>query len=151
MITQEDILDAITEEACKALPQLQRIYIDLIPAGFLRPSLLIQPVSESPEQANRGTLHVTAYFTLTIFDETDDYANSDTRRLVQWQHQLRDLFRAGHLRVKDRTVAVLASTGGRDWDKAYVEVQLEYYENRSDTVDTTPKMEQIETTVNLKG
>ena len=151
MTTQLAVMDAIQVLAAKALPELKRIYTDLVPTDFLRPCLLVQPVTTMREDAAQNLERVTDYYTLTVFDETDDYSNSDTRRLLEWQQRVLDQFRPGYLEAGGRALSVKASTGGRDWDKAYVDLQFSYHDLRDETPDTTPKMGSVETNMNLKG
>ena len=151
MISQYSIMEAIRALAAEKLPELQRIYIDLAPVDFLRPSLLVAAVTSEVETATRNTVSVTSYFTLTVFDETDDYGQSGTERLLDWQSRVLELFRQGYLRVGNRSLAVWASTGGRDWDKAFIDVQLSYQDTRDETPDTTPMMGAVDTNMRLKG
>ena len=150
MTTQLAIMDAVQALAAEALPELRRIYTDLVPSDFLRPCLLVQPVTTTREDAAQNLSRITDYYTLTVFDETDDYSNSDTRRLLEWQQRVMDLFRPGYLEVDGRARSVQASTGGRDWDKAYVDLQFSYHDLRDETPDTTPKMGSVETNMSLK-
>lgn len=151
MMTQRDILDAVSELAAEQVPELKRIYTDLVPRGFLRPSLLIQPVTESQFAVNCKTIGIQSFFTLTVFDTTDDYTHSDTCRLLDLQQKVLALFRSGYIQVGNRALNVQASTGGRNWDKAYVDVQISYYDGRGGTPDTTPLIESVEIDQNLKG
>ena len=151
MITQLDIMDAIAALTSEKLPVLKRVYTDLVPRDFKRPSLLMEAVTQSVFAVNCKTVRVDSFFTLTIYDETDDYSNCDTCRLLGWQQDILGLFRSGFLQVGDRALSVEASTGGRDWDKAFVDIQLTYYDDRDDTPDTTPLIENIETNMTLKG
>lgn len=151
MMTQRDILDAISELVAQKIPRIKRIYTDLVPHGFLRPCLLMQAVTESQFAVNCKTIGIRSFFTLTVFDTTDDYSHSDTHRLLDLQQELLGLFRSGILRVGNRALNVQASTGGRDWDKAYVDVQTSYYDDRDATPDTTPLIENVAVNQHLKG
>lgn len=146
-----EIMDALAKSLCEGLPKLEAIYIDLAPVDFERPSALIQSVTNEYRQASSKTVEITSYFTITLFDNTDDYANSSTKRLLEMQQDTMDLFRSGYLTVGARSLPVQASTGGRDWDKAYVDLQFSYHDLRDETPDTTPKMGSVETNMNLKG
>lgn len=144
-----EIIDAVAALACERLPQLTRIYTELVPRDFERPSLLIQSVTNKIDTANRATVAVTAYLTLTLLDVTDDYAHSNMTRLLRWQQDLLELFLPGVLLVNGRALAVKASTGGRDWDKAYVDLQLTYYDDRGLPVPDQSLMETVETTIEM--
>ncbi len=146
-----EIMDALAKSLCEGLPKLEAIYTDLAPVDFERPSALIQSVTNEYRQASSKTVEITSYFTITLFDNTDDYANSSTKRLLEMQQDTMDLFRSGYLTVGARSLPVQASTGGRDWDKAYVDLQFSYHDLRDETPDTTPKMGSVETNMNLKG
>lgn len=146
-----EIMDALAKTLCEGLPKLEAIYTDLAPVDFERPSALIQSVTNEYRQASSKTVEITSYFTITLFDNTDDYANSSTKRLLEMQQDTMDLFRSGYLTAGDRSLQVQASTGGRDWDKAYVDLQFSYHDLRDETPDTTPKMGSVETNMNLKG
>lgn len=146
-----EIMDALAKSLCEGLPKLNAIYTDLAPVDFERPSALIQSVTNEYRQASSKTVEITSYFTITLFDNTDDYANSSTKRLLEMQQDTMDLFRSGYLTVGARSLPVQASTGGRDWDKAYVDLQFSYHDLRDETPDTTPKMGSVETNMNLKG
>ena len=113
-----EIMDALAKSLCEGLPKLEAIYTDLAPVDFERPSALIQSVTNEYRQASSKTVEITSYFTITLFDNTDDYANSSTKRLLEMQQDTMDLFRSGYLTVGARSLPVQASTGGRDWDKA---------------------------------
>ena len=123
------------------------IYIDLCPKKFDRPSFLIELITVDQSPVNCKTIQETVYFTITCHDITDDYSNSDTTRLLALQQGVLDLFRDGYIPVEDRRIQVKASSGGRNFDRAYVDLQFEYYEVRSDAQDTTPMMKEIYTTV----
>ena len=115
----------------------------------LRPALLIEPVTVEQEAISAAAVRRTVYFTLTVYDETDDYAQTDSGALLALQELVLELFRPGYLRVGDRALAVTASTGGRDWDKAFVDIQLTYHDLRGTSSSTEPVMEAVR--VDLKN
>lgn len=151
MTTTKDIMNAIQELAAKEISELKRIYTNLVPKEFKRPCLLIEPVTTSNRDANKALIKTTPYFTLTVYDTTDDYSHSDTGALLDLQEKVLSLFRAGYIRVGDRALHVEASTGGREWDKAFVDVQLSYHDLRDETPDTTPLMLEVQTRINPEG
>jgi len=151
MIRTLDIIDAVAALAEERIPELAAIYTELVPKDFGRPSLLIQSVSTDQADAARELVRITEYLTLTLIDKTDDYDRSSTIRLLKLRQSALDLFRPGYLRVQDRALPVKASNGGREWGKAYVDLQLEYLDRRSEQADTTPLMERVETKITQKG
>ncbi len=150
MITTLAIMEAIRAEAAK-IEELKWIYFDLVPKGLERPALLIQSVASSNQDGNAGLVATTEYFALTLFDTVDNYTNSDTGSLLRLRDKVMHLFRSGYFRVAGRALRVQASNGGRDWDQAFIDLQLSFFEVRDDTPDNTPLMEEIETTVIVDG
>lgn len=155
MIDSLKIMDALSKLAFESVPELEEIYTDLVPGKPKRPSLLIQAVTTSDRSANIRLVEETQYFTMTVFDKTDDYDRSSTKGLLALQNKLLHALRKGYILVPDggkkpRALRVQASGGGRDWDKAYVDLQLTFYDRRDETPDTTPLMESIETKMTTK-
>lgn len=148
MIDTLQIINAVSALAVKEIPELKATYIDLKPKNFERPCLLIETATVDPKPAAAWLEQVTAYFTLTLYDTTDDYSHSDTVSLLALQTKLLNLFRCGYLRVGDRALPVKASTGGRNWDRAYVDLQLEYLDSRMEE-ETLPLMESVETAMHI--
>lgn len=123
------------------------VYIDLCPKQFDRPCFLIELITIEQKSVNRRTIQETDYFTITCFDTTDDYSHSDTVQLLTIQQGVLDIFRNGYISVDDRAVNVKASSGGRNFDQAYIDLQVEYYEDRSDAAFDTPLIQEVYTTV----
>ena len=123
------------------------VYIDLCPKDFDRPSFWIEAIRKTIDSVNKRTVKVTEYFSITCFDETDNYYNSDTVNLLTRQQQVLDMFRSGYLSVDDRAIKVKASAGGRNLAEAYIDIQFEYYDERSADEDTTLKMKEVITTI----
>lgn len=139
-------MDAINALLVEKYPN-HTVYIDLCPKKFERPCFLIELSNVSQRSANCKTITVTVYFTITCFDVTDNYSHSNTTDLLLVQQDVLDLFRAGFIVVEDRALAVKASSGGRNFDQAYVDIQLEYFEDRSDSLDTSPLVTEVITTI----
>lgn len=96
---------------------------------------------------NRKTVREIVFYTITCFDVTDDYSNSDTTSLLNIQQGVLDIFRPGYIKVDGRAVKIKASIGGRDFDQAYIDIQVEYSEERSDAADSTPLIKEVITTI----
>ncbi|AFM02376.1 hypothetical protein Desde_4115 [Desulfitobacterium dehalogenans ATCC 51507] len=122
------------------------ITMDLHPEPLERPSFMIELVTADRSPVNCKTVQETVYFTITCFDITDDDPGNTTNLLLIQQGVL-DLFRAGYLSVQDRKISVAASPGGRNADQAYVDLQFEYFEDRSDGRNITPLMKEVYTTI----
>nr|WP_242659915.1 hypothetical protein [Desulfitobacterium hafniense] len=120
------------------------IYVDLPPEPLAHPSFMIELVTANRSPVSCRTVQETVYFTITCFDITDDEPGNITNLLLTQQGVL-DLFRAGHLTIQDRKISVTASPGGHNADQAYVDLQFEYFEDRSDGQDITPLMKEVYT------
>ncbi len=118
------------------------VYIDLVPKDFDRPSFLLQLIRVTQEPANAKTLTERAYYTITCFGSTDVYHHSNSVELLEIQQNIMNLFRSGYLQMENRAVEVKASNGGRDFDKAYVDLQFEYNEIRGKETEL-PKMKEV--------
>jgi len=151
MTTTQDIVNAMQALLASEISELQRIYTDLTPKDFKRSSILIQAVRTEYGDVSQRLVSITEYLTLTIYDKTDDYTHTSAKDLSVLQGKILLLFRRGYLRVQDRALHVEASTGGRDWDRAYIDLQISFFDNRDETPDNTPMMEHVETNYYTKG
>jgi len=127
------------------------LYIDLCPTNFARPSFLMKPIKNEQKAISCKIIQETDYFTLTCIDTTNDYTTGETMRLLIVQQDVQDLFRSGYILVNDRMVTVKASSGGRDADKAFINLQFDYFEDRMDASasnpDNTPMMKEVYATI----
>lgn len=147
MVKSVDIMDAINRELVKAWPK-RTVYVDVCPVDFKRPSFWIQEASIQTAPANANMLTITAYFTVTCIDEVDKYYHTKSRRLLADQQAVMDLFRGETIQVGDRILPIRASNGGRDNDMAFVDLQLEFVDERT---DQEPQYETMgEVSVNMK-
>ena len=146
MITTNQIVDAINLRLVELYPDWT-VYVNRCPKKFERHSFLIESVKSSSDSASRKVVKVNAYFTITCFELVDDYRNSEDGALLDVQDAVINLFRLGHIKVGNRAIKVEASTGGADFDQAYVDLQLEYYDDRSDEMGNTTLMGDIEMNV----
>ncbi|WP_313342518.1 DUF6838 family protein [Sedimentibacter sp.] len=136
------IMDAINTLLVNKYPEYT-VYIDLCPDDFDRPSFLIEQIRKNVDSVNKGTVKVTEYFSVTCFEDTGDY----TTNLLIRQQEVLDMFRSGYLNVEDRSIKAKANNGGKDFTEAYIDLQFEYYDDRSDDEDTTPKIKEVITTI----
>ncbi len=146
MITTRQIMDAINELLVKQL-NAECVYINRCPEDFERPSHLIEAVTGGSSPANRRTVGQISFFTITNFEAVDEFGNCDDGALMEVQDRVMNLFRQGYIRVGDRALKVAASTGGSDFDRSYVDLQLEFFDDRDDEADTAPLMEEVEFTL----
>ncbi len=146
MVTTKQIMNAINKLLVEKLAA-ECVYRNRCPEGFERPSYLIEAISNGSDSANCRTVEQTAYLTITCFAAVDEFGDSDDSTLIDLQDGVMNLFRPGYLRVGDRALKVKASTGGADFDRSYVDLQLEFFDDRSDEANTAPLMETIEFTL----
>lgn len=139
MVKSKDILTQINILLAKAYPG-RTVYINLCPKKFARPSFFIECIKESKSDINRSTVQVTGYYTITCFTEVDGYYNTDAEVLMAIQDAVMDLFNDGYITIGDRKIKCKSSTGGMEEGASYVDLQFEYYDDRSNVVDTTPLM-----------
>lgn len=139
MVKSNDILTQINRLLVKAYPD-RTVYINLCPKDFARPSFFIECLSENISDVNRSTVQVTGYYTITCYIEVDKYHNSDAEALMAVQDAVLDIFKDGYITVGNRKIKCKSSAGGMDSDAAYVDIQFEYYDDRSDTKETYPIM-----------
>lgn len=146
MIGSIKILDAINDLLVQKYPN-HTVYIDLCPEKFERPSFLLEVSTVDQRPVNRSTIQETVYLTITCFDTIDDYSRSDTVELLTVQQGVMDMFRGGYLKVENRAIGVKASSGGRDFDRAYIDLQFEYCEDRTEAVSNTPRINKVYVTI----
>lgn len=144
MITQKDIYEAINRCIAQAFPG-HTVYDNENPKDFKRPSFMIEYVRTSWNDTNSRTIEKTSYFTITCFTPVDQYGRSNVHELVKLQEDTLQLFAKGYITVGDRAIKVRGSTGGADLDRAYIDLQFHYYDDRTDDEDTTPLMGSIMT------
>ena len=144
MITAEQVEIEVNRMLTVSFPEVETIYRNRYPQKFDRPSFLIETVKFDIDAANRKTVRCVDYLTITCFVEVDEYGNAPDSALLAVQSAVMQLFRPGFVRCGDRALKVKASTGGADFDRSYVELQLEFFDDRTDEQDTIPLMEEVE-------
>ena len=150
MIQQLDIVDAIIDLLEKQVPVLKKIYIDLAPLNCVRPCVCIETGERKITDAANRTVYIESEYTLTVYDAVDDYSQASTRDLLELQEQVMRLFYNGKLAVADRHLEIKASSGGRNWSRAFIELQLSYFDDRGEAPDDTPLMESVAANISTK-
>lgn len=128
-MTALDTLNAVNEMVV-GLYGSDKSYMNYLPKGFQRPSFLYEHVRQSRRDATRYTQQITDYITITIFAPLDAHGNSDMTDLLQRQFAVINLFSDCSITVGNRHVHVTASSGGASLGEAYVELTLEYFDDR---------------------
>lgn len=142
MIKPVDIMTAINKKIVETFPYA--VYIQRCPKDFVRPSFWIEYVTTSRRDVNRSTVAKTVFFTITCFAPLDKHNRVNPEELMKFQEDVIQLFADGFLTVGDRAIKVQSSTGGIDDDRAYIDLQFEFFDNRSDAVDDTPLIRSVE-------
>ena len=143
MIQTTQILDAVNQLLVDRL-QAKMVYVNRCPKDFERPSFWLETVRRDTEDVNISTIRVTAHFSITCFISVDGYGNSDDMELTDVQDSVVDLFHSGYITVGDRSLKVKANTAGYDNDRSYVEIQLEYFDDRPAEEEEAPVMDDLE-------
>jgi hypothetical protein len=123
------------------------VHVKKCPKDFKRPSFYIEFIKVSPRDICRITVEKTTYLTVTCFTPLDDSGNADKEELADLQDSVMQLFSQGYVKVIDRAITVKASTGGMDDDRAYVDLQFEYFDNRTDEKEIAPIIASVETRI----
>jgi hypothetical protein len=146
MVKQSAILTAINRLIVEAFPY-NTVYIQGCPKDFNRPSFMLEYIRLSQRDATRKAIEKTVYFTITCFTPVDKYYRSDMDELANLQEETLQLFSSGYITVGDRALKVQGSTGGMDTDRAYIDLQFEFFDNRTDAEDQTPLMSSVTTRI----
>lgn len=146
MIKQSDIFRVVNSLLAKAF-KTYPVYVKICPKDFKRPSFYIEFVRVSSQDMCRTTVEKTAYLTITGFTILDESGNADNEELADLQDSVMQLFSQGFVLVNDRAIKVKASTGGKDNGRAFVDLQFEYFDNRTDEKDDTPLISSVETRI----
>lgn len=144
MVKIADIITEINRLIADSFP-VYAVYIQRCPKDFIRPSFFLEYIKTSKRDVNRTVVEKTVYITITCFEKIDKYYRSNPCKLTELQEKALELFNSGFISVGDRAIKVQSSTGGLDLDCAYIDLQFEYFDNRTDAEDTTPLMKSVTT------
>ena len=137
MIKRTDILTAINRLLVEKYPNTP-IYIQSCPKDFLRPSIMLETVRISPRDVTHSSVEKTVYITITCFTEEDKYSRLNQEELANMQDSIIEFFSRGYVVVNDRAIKVQSSTGGMNEDEAYIDLQFEFFDNRTDDEEQDP-------------
>lgn len=143
------VRDEINKILVKRYPTLT-VYIDKIPKDFERPSFLIEYVTSSQDSISKDTLKEQLFYTITYFSNVDEYYNVDKMDLHSVLVEVLKVFRIGYIRVEDRAVNIRASSGGSNENEIYIDLQLEYFDDRLEESEEYNKVGEIENSLNLR-
>lgn len=143
------IRDEINKLLVKRYPTLT-VYIDKVPKDFERPSFLIEYVTSNQNSINKDTLKEQVFYTITYFSEVDEYYNTDKIDMHSVLVEVLKIFRVGYIKVENRVITIDASGGGSNENEIYIDLQLEYFEDRLEDVEEHEKIGEIENILNLR-
>ncbi len=96
---------------------------------------------------SRTTVERTAYFTITCFSPADSYYRFNPEELADMQDGIFQIFSRGYLEVGDRFMKALSSVGGMESDRAYIDLQIEYFDNRTEEEAQEPLIASVKTRI----
>lgn len=142
MIKPNDIIDAINRKLVEAFPD-HTVYVNRCPVDCERPSFWIEYIRSQRTNVNFCTVLVEPVFSVQCFIDVDAYGNSDELELTDVQDKVIELFGDGYIRVGDRALTIYATPGGVDPDRSYVDLELEYFDDRALPAITEPDMQDV--------
>lgn len=144
MIKTRDIYDSINRALALQYKEPKIvIYTQYIPKDFNRPSFLIEHIRTTPIDINRNTVQKTSYFTITAFLPVDKYNRSKGVDLIDRQDEILNTFSMGYITVGNRNIKLKSSSGGTDLDAVYIDLQFEYFDNRTEEVEELPTIQTV--------
>lgn len=143
------IRDEINKLLVKKYPNLT-VYINKVPKDFERPSFLIEYVTSNQDSINKNTLKEQLFYTITYFSTVDEYYNTDKLDLHSVLVKVLKIFRVGYIKIENRAINIKASSGGSNENEIYIDLQLEYFENRLEEIEGNEKVGEIENNLNLR-
>jgi hypothetical protein len=146
MVKRIEILTAINRLLKEKYPSFT-VYIQACPIGFVRPSFLLEFVKHSQRDVSRLSIEKTVYFTITYYPTVDEYSQSEPEEMVCMQESILEIFAQGYVPVGDRAIKVQSSTGGMKEHEAYIDLQFEYFDNRTDVCEHEPLITSVTTRI----
>lgn len=147
VLTRRMIVKAVAKMLSERYPDWD-VHRNREPANFTRPAFLVECPAVRTASACRDAVEETVYLTITCFGRKDHYGESEADELALVQEEVMALFRAGYIRVGDRAVKCEASEGGQDFDRAWVDLTVRYFEQRGPQADY-PLMREIHSNTNI--
>lgn len=149
MLSAKSITDEINRLMVIAFPTAQA-HINACPEGFERPAYRIRCAKFVRTDANRSTVAVSAAFEIAYCPEVDDHQIADGDALSAAQDSMIDIFSSGYIKVEDRHLQIKSTPGTLTAGEAFVDIQMDYYDDRPSAPDVTPKMGSVTTNTKLE-
>lgn len=146
MIETLDIIKAI-ELAVEPIKEIKQCYTSLLPKGFKRPSILIEPRERKVSDASAHTVFIAETIRIITVAKLTEHGLVDNMELTDLQDKVAALFDKGKLLVGDRQLSVSATQQGRDFDISFLDITIKFYTVRREVMPAYPPMEHIEADV----
>ena len=140
MLTQKQILDAVDEQL-DALFQGIKLYRNVVPNSFVRPSAMTRVSKQTMALRTLSTVQRTMDVLITLFCEVDDYHNTDADELSLQIDKVMEHFSAPGVPVADRVLDIGQMTCNPQADFAEITVSLSWDDDR---VVNRPEYETME-------
>lgn len=129
MLSTKEILKALVDSVYKSVPGFEQIGIRRMPIGFRRPFLFGELDADKRTLCHTGLVERDVDLTLSIYVQSDKHGNTDADKLLDMQNDVLNALSPGVLYVADRVLTAIVSDGGADSDRAYIDVQLHFYDD----------------------
>jgi len=143
-----DIIEEIKRLMAIKYPTAQA-YVNICPLSYTRPAYLIRCPEFDLTDVNRSTVKISANLTIAYLTDADVSNLSSTALLSNVQETILSIFRDGYITIGNRKIKVKSSAGDIDYNEANIDLQFEYFDDRSDAVESTPMMSSIITKTKL--
>ncbi len=137
MIVSEQIVDAIKGKLSQKYPDIA-VYVNNCPENFTRPGFCIKESRTFEWPAGKNTVRIRARFTITPLPLLDAAGDADRMNLAELQSKVMSIFRTGYVQVGNRKITVAIKNQGINSRGSAVELKFDYFDDRTDEVDDTP-------------
>lgn len=144
MLTPTDITAAVVAAVGQGFPD-EKVYENLAPRNFARPSNLVELTGMTLGEVSTGGVELLYTYRITDFVEVDERHNSHLPLLDLRTMLLVGLFAKGYLKAGDRALKVRRCTTAHELDftETTVVFSLAYSRTDFDPAAVLPMMEQL--------
>lgn len=148
MVRSKQIMDAVNLMLVKALPEIKKVYRELLPQNAARPCVYLQKLKSSRAAAGCDTVHCTFDLRVTYIAELEKDKSCDTDKLLERQDAaIEALTQDGYILVDDCEHDVsgnLQKVGERalevqelsadptEYDASYTGISFDFFDDRTD-------------------
>lgn len=151
MLTPNEITTAVSAAVGMLFPG-EKVYENLVPREFKRPSNLVELRGIALEELSPGGVKLRYTYKITDFVEVDARHNSHFAALDLRTMLLVGLFAKGYLKADDRALKVVscATEHNCDYTETVVGLSLNYGRAEFDPAAILPLMQQLDLNTSLK-